>query len=261
MARPSGPAWVPPYRTDRRPAHGPWSTSGRRPPTEARGPHVRGGPVEPALTERSTRRSSPASRPGWRPIETCWSGTTARTRAGRRRTFEAIAPPGRIWEDGPADGETISVVAARVDRVIAAARGTPGDTLRFAHGHVLRILGARWIGLPPEAGALARARHGHRLDPRLGARASRHPPLERRGRPRLRRARRGRGVYLVSRGASRPRRSRRRAAAWAGVSGRRRASADGQVGPRTGVARAGPSLPRAPSRDRAALRSGGWGSD
>ncbi len=63
-------------------------------------------------------------------------------------------PAWSIWKDGPADGETISVVAARVDRVIAAARKTSGDTLCFAHGHVLRILGARWIGLPPEAGAL-----------------------------------------------------------------------------------------------------------
>lgn len=71
--------------------------------------------------------------------------TTADIRADR--------PTWSIWADGPAGGETISAVAARVERVIATARGTPGDTLCFAHGHVLRILGARWIGLPPEAGA------------------------------------------------------------------------------------------------------------
>jgi len=44
-------------------------------------------------------------------------------------------------------------VAARADRVIARARGLDGDTLIFAHGHLGRILGARWVGLPPSAGA------------------------------------------------------------------------------------------------------------
>jgi len=59
-----------------------------------------------------------------------------------------------IWSDGPAGGETIDEVAARVDRVIARAREAEGDVLLFAHGHVLRILTARWIGQPPSEGRL-----------------------------------------------------------------------------------------------------------
>jgi broad specificity phosphatase PhoE len=49
-------------------------------------------------------------------------------------------------------GETANQVAFRVDRVIERARAQPGDTLCFAHGHVLRVLAARWVGLPPMGG-------------------------------------------------------------------------------------------------------------
>jgi probable phosphoglycerate mutase len=50
-------------------------------------------------------------------------------------------------------GETPEQVAARCDRVIALARKTGGDVIAFSHGHLLRVLAARWIGLPPQAGA------------------------------------------------------------------------------------------------------------
>lgn len=63
-------------------------------------------------------------------------------------------PGWTIWRDGPAGGETIGHVAERVDRVIARVRATDGDTLAFAHGHVLRIMAARWIGQPPADGRL-----------------------------------------------------------------------------------------------------------
>jgi probable phosphoglycerate mutase len=43
-------------------------------------------------------------------------------------------------------------VGARADRVIARARAASGDVALFAHGHVLRVLGARWLGLSPAAG-------------------------------------------------------------------------------------------------------------
>ncbi|HEX4897579.1 MAG TPA: histidine phosphatase family protein [Candidatus Limnocylindrales bacterium] len=62
-------------------------------------------------------------------------------------------PGWTIWRHGVRDGEPIESVAARVDRVIARARSGDGDTLCFAHGHVLRVLAARWIDLPPSAGA------------------------------------------------------------------------------------------------------------
>jgi probable phosphoglycerate mutase len=59
-----------------------------------------------------------------------------------------------IWRDGPRGGETVEEVGARADRVIARVAGAGGDVAIFAHGHVLRVLGARWIGLEAKAGAL-----------------------------------------------------------------------------------------------------------
>jgi probable phosphoglycerate mutase len=61
-------------------------------------------------------------------------------------------PDWSIWTDGPRDGETADQVARRVDRVIARVRAAPGDVLVFAHGHLLRILAARWLGEPPKEG-------------------------------------------------------------------------------------------------------------
>ncbi len=58
-----------------------------------------------------------------------------------------------IWNGGTPGGETVDDVAARADRVIARARAASGDTILFAHGHLLRVLGARWIGAPPSAAA------------------------------------------------------------------------------------------------------------
>jgi broad specificity phosphatase PhoE len=58
-----------------------------------------------------------------------------------------------LWRDGCPGGESLAEVAARTDRVIAELRALDGDALVFAHGHVLRVLTARWLELPPEAGA------------------------------------------------------------------------------------------------------------
>jgi broad specificity phosphatase PhoE len=73
-----------------------------------------------------------------------------------RRTVEIRkeAPGWTLWRDGVPEGETIDEVAARVDRVIAELRSLQADALIFAHGHVLRVLAARWLGLEPRAGAL-----------------------------------------------------------------------------------------------------------
>jgi len=52
-------------------------------------------------------------------------------------------------------GETAAQVGARLDRVIARVRApgiAPGDVALFGHGHALRVLGARWLGLPPQDG-------------------------------------------------------------------------------------------------------------
>jgi broad specificity phosphatase PhoE len=64
-------------------------------------------------------------------------------------------PDWYLWRDGCPGGEQAADVGRRTDRVIAAVEGTEdGDVALFAHGHVLRVLAARWIGLGPEAGAL-----------------------------------------------------------------------------------------------------------
>ena len=63
-------------------------------------------------------------------------------------------PGWTLWRAGVPEGETIDEVAARVDRLIADLRSVQGDALLFAHGHVLRVLTARWLGLEPQAGAL-----------------------------------------------------------------------------------------------------------
>lgn len=57
-----------------------------------------------------------------------------------------------LWDDGVPGGETMQDVAMRVDRVIARVRAVEGDSLVFAHGHLLRILSARWLDEPPGFG-------------------------------------------------------------------------------------------------------------
>ncbi|AYG82692.1 Acid phosphatase [Streptomyces hundungensis] len=68
--------------------------------------------------------------------------------------YEGMAPPEIqarqpgwfIWRDGVPDGETLAEVAARADEVVAWARSAGRDVLVFAHGHILRVIAARWLG-------------------------------------------------------------------------------------------------------------------
>lgn len=64
-----------------------------------------------------------------------------------------IAPGWLLFRDGCPGGESPDDVWDRVDRLIAKVRGIPGDVALFAHGHILRALGARWIGLAVVDGA------------------------------------------------------------------------------------------------------------
>jgi probable phosphoglycerate mutase len=66
--------------------------------------------------------------------------------------IHAKAPGWMLFRDGCPGGETPAQVGARVDRVLARVRAAPGDVALFAHGHVFRVLVARWIGLAPGAG-------------------------------------------------------------------------------------------------------------
>src|SRR5450432_1356564 len=63
-------------------------------------------------------------------------------------------PGWSLWVSGVRHGETIGQVAARADAVIARALQADGDVALFAHGHILRILAARWLGLAGDAGRL-----------------------------------------------------------------------------------------------------------
>ena len=62
--------------------------------------------------------------------------------------IRAKCPGWRLFEDGCPGGETLEEVAMRADRVIDRIRALENDVLIFAHGHILRILIARWIALP-----------------------------------------------------------------------------------------------------------------
>jgi broad specificity phosphatase PhoE len=68
------------------------------------------------------------------------------------KQIHEAAPSWLIFRDGCPGGEAPEQVSARVDRVIARSRAVAGNTALFAHGHLLRVFAARWIGLPPSGG-------------------------------------------------------------------------------------------------------------
>ena len=80
-------------------------------------------------------------------------------------------PGWSLWWDGCPNGEKAADVGARADRVIAEAKAADGDAIFFGHGHMLRVVGARWVNLPPEdggllglgTGALCKLRYEHDL--------------------------------------------------------------------------------------------------
>ena len=57
-----------------------------------------------------------------------------------------------LFRDGCPGGESPQQVGGRADRAIARARQTDGNVAVFAHGHILRVLAARWIGSPVGTG-------------------------------------------------------------------------------------------------------------
>jgi broad specificity phosphatase PhoE len=61
-------------------------------------------------------------------------------------------PGWSVWRDAAPGGETAEQVGVRADRVIERALAADGDVALFAHGHLLRVLAARWIGLPATYG-------------------------------------------------------------------------------------------------------------
>jgi broad specificity phosphatase PhoE len=63
-------------------------------------------------------------------------------------------PGWQMFRDGYPGGESAEQVIARADRVMSRVRAIEGNVLLFSHGHFLRELAARWLGLQPEAGRL-----------------------------------------------------------------------------------------------------------
>jgi probable phosphoglycerate mutase len=68
------------------------------------------------------------------------------------KEIKRTAPNWMVFTDGCPGGETPDQVGARVDRLIDRIRPVAGRVALFAHGHLLRVFVARWIGIPPSAG-------------------------------------------------------------------------------------------------------------
>ncbi len=64
----------------------------------------------------------------------------------------AQRPGWELFRDGCPGGESPDQIAARADRVISRVRAVNGNVLLFSSGHFLRVLGARWLGLPALGG-------------------------------------------------------------------------------------------------------------
>jgi probable phosphoglycerate mutase len=87
--------------------------------------------------------------------------------------IDAQRPGWNQWRDGCPGGEQPADVGRRADRAIAAAVAAGGDVVIFSHGHLLRVLGARWagldaaegsrLGLSPGAICLLGHEHGRRI--------------------------------------------------------------------------------------------------
>jgi len=124
----------------------------------ALGPRLRAWSFGPVLSSplsralETCRLSGVAERPQQRDELVEWDYgdyeglTTAQIREQR--------PGWDLWHDGAPVGESAAQVGGRVDRVIAELAAQQRDSAVFAHGHVLRVLGARWLGLAPEQGTL-----------------------------------------------------------------------------------------------------------
>jgi probable phosphoglycerate mutase len=68
------------------------------------------------------------------------------------REIRETVPGWTVWTHPMPGGETPDRVAARIDRVIERIRAADGDVAVFAHGHILRVLTARWLDLGPSEG-------------------------------------------------------------------------------------------------------------
>ena len=68
------------------------------------------------------------------------------------KQIQSARPGWSVFHHGCPGGETPEQVASRADRVLAKVRATDGNVALFAHGHILRVIAARWIHQPPSFG-------------------------------------------------------------------------------------------------------------
>jgi broad specificity phosphatase PhoE len=68
------------------------------------------------------------------------------------KQIQTKRPGWSLFRDGCPGGESPQQVAARADQIIDKLRRAEGNAALFAHGHILRVLAARWIGLPASCG-------------------------------------------------------------------------------------------------------------
>jgi broad specificity phosphatase PhoE len=157
-----------------------WSASGRHTgrtdiPLTARG-EAAAAALAPALAKRDIRAvfTSPASRAvrtaelaglrNAKPDPDLWEWDYGGYEGRTTHQIQEERPGWYLWDDGviPGDaahpGETIEHVGARADAVLARAEPllAEGDVALVAHGHVLRVLTARWLRLAPDGGRLFR---------------------------------------------------------------------------------------------------------
>jgi broad specificity phosphatase PhoE len=72
----------------------------------------------------------------------------------RSAEIHATRPDWQLFRDGCPGGESPADVGTRADLVVTGVREIDGNALLFSSGHFLRVLAARWLGLPPSGGRL-----------------------------------------------------------------------------------------------------------
>lgn len=122
-------------------------------------PPLAGHKIALTLVSPARRARRTAELAGLSPAETderLWEWDYGAYEGRTTAQIQEERPGWSLWRDGVIGGETAAQVGARVDGVLGRVRTSlaDGDVVLAAHGHVLRVLTARWLGLPPGAGRL-----------------------------------------------------------------------------------------------------------
>jgi len=149
-----------------------WSVAGRHTSTtdlpllpegeeaaRALGPRLAGIPFDLVLTSprlRARRTAELAGFPGAEVDEDLAEWSYGAYEGVTTAEIQDRVPGWTIWTGTVPGGESAEQVGARLDHVVARVRDVDGDVLVFGHGHALRALAARWLGLPVSEGRLLR---------------------------------------------------------------------------------------------------------